>query len=115
MSNRIYDDWENKNDHEDVFLAWGKGLSLNLNISYASSNKTIQHSRIMTLVWKSGKKTEITFDQGMGYWKNKDSNQTVNFNFRQSVEDQTSYLHNIYKQIEITNSANWATRIVISN
>ncbi len=65
----ISHDWDYKADFRQIFQAWlenATGRTTKINI--VEDKKTIQHRRVLTIVFESGNTVQITLDQGFGYW-----------------------------------------------
>ena len=56
----------------------------------------------------------VKFDQGVGYWKLKESGskyETVRFDFAAQIADQLSALQRLEKNLIVKNSEEWSTDI----
>ncbi|MDD0823806.1 DEAD/DEAH box helicase [Mannheimia sp. AT1] len=105
-------DWKKLVDYKSVtqqYLTERVGLDVQMDIQ--SNNWNLPHSRSLTLTFKSGKKIQIFFDQGMGYW-NIQVNKLFNFDFNRSIKEQVERLNTVRESAIIQNS-NYQTLIAI--
>lgn len=65
-SDKVWDDWQHSDQQQQVLETWFSSIAHHVQVEI--TNRSLQHARVLTLRHRSGKTTEITFDQGMGYW-----------------------------------------------
>lgn len=75
----------------------------------------LQHSRKLELQWASGKKIEIIFDQGFGYWKAFSNSYIARqFPFDADVATQLNIAEQASEYLEMRHSGNWPTIITLN-
>ncbi|WGE64651.1 DEAD/DEAH box helicase [Actinobacillus equuli] len=97
-------DWQRKSDYQSVvekYLSLRTGLNVQFDI--LDSNRDLPHSRSLTIVFKSSQKTQIFFDQGMGYW-NIEANGLYSFDFERNADEQVKRLDEVSKAATIKSS-----------
>lgn len=105
-------DWENLIDYQNIvqkYIEERTGLRIDLDIK--ASNRDLPHSRSLTLQFKSGKRVQIFFDQGMGYWELK-ADGMFRFDFSRSTEQQIERLITVRKLASVKN-ATYKTLIAV--
>lgn len=111
----INHDWQSSNDQEVVLKRWlGSQLGITPIVEIKEKNWELQHSRVITVDWTSGKKCKIFLDQGMGYWRGmmpyKDQ---MRFDFSASIEQQITELLDKYKHVRMQQSGDWPTYVSV--
>jgi len=74
----------------------------------------LQHSRVISVTWASGRKTKLILDQGVGYWQPKTAyRDQAYFDFNESLEAQGSRMVEQYKLANMVNGGTWPTFLSI--
>ena len=107
-------DYEQKQFIEQMIeLQWGSEQKAT--VSLKSKPEELEHSRKFELLWASGKKVEIIFDQGFGYWKAASVNYADRqFPFETDVAKQVEIAQQSSEQLEMRHSGNWPTIITFN-
>ena len=61
----ILSDWSNDQLRLDVITAYFDAIDESCSVTIP---RELPHARLLELIWQTGKKTIIRFDQGVGYW-----------------------------------------------
>ncbi|CAI8798524.1 DEAD/DEAH box helicase domain-containing protein [Pseudomonas sp. IT-P44] len=111
FSSQISHDWMHANDQEALLKLWlGSQFSISPEIQIKDRNKDIQHGRVITVDWVSGKRCKIFLDQGMGYWRGKmPYRDQMSFNFRADHENQALQMLEKYKSAQMHPGGDWPT------
>ncbi len=108
-------DWQSPNDYLDVVENWIKyrtEIEPKVNLIY--ERKDIPHRRLLTLEFDSGKRYQIRFDQGVGYWLLNCTKGRHYFNFNRTAGEQLVMIKEVFNSATIRNSASWPTDISIN-
>lgn len=90
-------DWQDKAVYKDVVERYiSRRVELPVQLTVLSNNKELPHSRSLELVFHSGKKVQIFFDQGMGFWNIK-ADGMFSFDFNRLIEEQVERLDKVRK------------------
>ncbi|EJL6415309.1 DEAD/DEAH box helicase [Vibrio cholerae] len=111
----ISQDWDYKADFRQIFQAWlenATGRTTKINI--VEDKKTIQHRRVLTIVFESDNTVQITLDQGFGYWWLELTHGLHRFDFERDCLDQVKRMLEVQKKASVKNSADWSTLITTS-
>ncbi|WP_257250939.1 DEAD/DEAH box helicase [Burkholderia cepacia] len=114
-SSVIKHDWPNAEDMHELVEAWLTAtVSVKPLVTMCKKTHDVQHSRVLTINWASGKKTKLIFDQGAGYWQPRAqyAEQLV-FNFNAKTEPQALRMFEQYKFINMMNGGVWSTLFYI--
>lgn len=115
-SRKIDHDWPDSQVFENVLKQLIlEGLGLLPSIKLEQSLSDLPHGRSLVIDWKSGKKTKILFDQGMGYWKPKGSQHDTAFNFTHTPQDQIEHLIRVFNQLSVASGSSWPTYMVMTH
>lgn len=108
-------DWPSISDLEAITRAWvevASGIVPQVQIKQKAYE--LQHSRVISVKWASGKFSRIILDQGMGYWIPKmQYRDELNFDFYQSPEGQLLQMVEKYRNVTMINGGNWPTFITV--
>lgn len=103
VSRLLKHDWQQIDIYQEVvqkYIVERTGLNVYLDIQ--DSNKKLPHRRSLSITFKSGKKVEIFFDQGMGYW-NLYAEGLFYFDFDRNIDEQIKRLDIVRKSAVINN------------
>ncbi|ANC44724.1 DEAD/DEAH box helicase [Pandoraea pnomenusa] len=115
VSNHIKHDWSRAEDMRELMRAWLQTMvSVEPQITMVEKPYDLQHSRVISVSWASGRKTKLILDQGVGYWQPKTAyrDQTY-FDFNESLEAQGSRMVEQYKLANMVNGGTWPTFLSI--
>lgn len=121
QSRFVWDDWQSDDRRQEVYSKWFGKLVNHIEINILENSRELPHGRFLELTWTSGKKTMITFDQGMGYWNRHNFSNGKEelrfFPFYASVEEQTEHLEKCIKTdvLNITTNYNWHSYVAVSD
>jgi len=105
----ILADWSNDQLRMDVITAYFEAMNESCIVNIP---KDLPHHRFMELTWKTGQKTIIRFDQGVGYWSvgNKVPwfDDSIN-----NPSEQADQLMGLVKSMTVKNDKDFPTPIVI--
>lgn len=108
----IYQDWADERKYKNVFNNWINLLGgANAQVDY-KDKRDVPHRRCIDLLFESGKKAQITLDQGFGYWQLDLKNRW--YNFDSDVNEQIDRIGECYASAIIKNRADWETWVSIS-
>jgi len=121
MSSSLRSSFEIKHDfldaetQEAVLTYWVGGLTTdNVNVQMLANAYELQHSREITINWKSGLISRMILDQGMGYWQPRTCNRNMrSFNFNESKDKQIEQMIEKYKNLSLLNGGVWPTFITL--
>lgn len=110
-------DWHYPGDQSGIIKTWIKACTnVEPDITFVEKTYEISHGRVFEIKWKSGKSTQLMFDQGMGYWRSyMCSRSDSQFDFHQDVDGQAREMIEKYKVANVTNSGSWPTYITVVN
>lgn len=108
-------DWRHSSDLEKLIELWlGSILNVAPNVQIKQKPYELQHGRVITVFWASGKQSRIIMDQGMGYWQPRTLHRDdLNFDFYQSAECQAIQMVDKYRIANMLNGGAWATFMTI--
>jgi hypothetical protein len=66
--NRIWSDWADSAMRDQALKAAFGYLGIDANVELADTSTT-GHSRLLEIIWSSGKKHTLHLDQGVSYWR----------------------------------------------
>lgn len=107
-------DWKLLSDLERATKRWLKqvvGVSPELVIK--EKPYELQHGRVLTIEWASGKCSRFFFDQGMGYWQPRGSQDQIRYDFQLTMDKQMDEMTWKHEALEVQNSATWPTYVAI--
>lgn len=111
----LHHNWRSSEDQSGVIKNWlGKKLDKKINVVIKEKIQDLPHARILNIEWLSGKKTRISIDQGMGYWRSNLPNYERNFQFANSAEEQVDEITSKYRVAEMINGGEWPTPIFVT-
>jgi len=115
VSNQFKHDWKHAEDQQEVIKLWiGNVLDAETIVQIKQKPYELQHSRVMTVSWASGKQSRIILDQGMGYWQPRTLHKDdMTFDFYQDFRGQIIQMIDKYKLTNMSNSGTWPTLITI--
>ena len=104
-------DWMSEEEQSAILRKWFKSqFAVSPKISLFSRPKELQHSRLISIKWKSGKVSKIYLDQGMGYWRaHMPFARDMNYDFNAPVDSQLMRMLEIYKTAKMTQHGDWNT------
>ena len=116
ISDKVWDNWQDSKQQQQILELLLKPFGNQ--VCCQISTELIQHARTLILTHRSGKTTEITFDQGVGYWNNILFPYTQSklrcFPFSESANIQVQHLQGcMQSEAEIATRHNWKTYITI--
>ena len=108
-------DWRDRSDIERIAKRWLKTLTdVTPDVVVVKNSHDMQHGRVMTIQWASGKTTRLLLDQGMGYWSpNSAQRHQLEFDFRQTVDGQYNDMVIKHQLASMVNGAVWPTYITV--
>lgn len=84
-------------------------------VNLAKKVRELQHARKLNLVWSSGKTTEVTLDQGFGYWECYSNNRSAKrFPFEESPHGQLTFILEARQHLQMKHMENWPTMLTFS-
>ncbi|WP_349606897.1 DEAD/DEAH box helicase [Cupriavidus sp. DF5525] len=104
-------------DLQQIMTEWIKAMTdVAPQLSFVDRTNDLQHGRVLSVTWASGRKTRIILDQGVGYWQPKTQyREQTDFNFGAMLEKQIEQMAEKYKVTNMANAADWKTFIYITN
>jgi hypothetical protein len=110
-SNQISHDWRFQLDQEALLKLWlGSQFSISPEIEIKERSRELQHARVITVDWASGKRSKVFLDQGMGYWRGRmPYRDQMGFDFRANHESQALQMLEKYKMAQMCPSGEWPT------
>jgi hypothetical protein len=114
-SSELKHDWMTERMQADVIREWlSEELDVALAIDIRQKSHEVQHSRMITIGWKSGKQSRIMLDQGTGYWTPRALyRDELFFNFSDTTEMQLSVMRERQRSVLVSNSGTWPTYITV--
>jgi DEAD/DEAH box helicase domain-containing protein len=114
-NNTIKHDWSSVSDLEALIVAWLEATAgIVPQVQIKQKSYDLQHSRVISVIWASGKHSRIILDQGMGYWgprmRYRDE---LNFDFHRKLEDQVLQMVDKYRSATMTNGGAWPTFMTV--
>jgi hypothetical protein len=111
----INHDWTRAQDMEELIERWlERTVSVKPRVTMCEKPHDIQHSRVLSVSWASGKKTKLILDQGAGYWKPRTPyRDQTSFNFNARVEAQETRMSEQYQGTHMVNGGVWNTLFYI--
>ncbi|WP_031360989.1 DEAD/DEAH box helicase [Caballeronia sordidicola] len=115
LSNSIKHDWSRREDLNELAKAWLQTIvSVEPRILMVEKSYDLQHSRVISISWASGKKSKLILDQGVGYWQPKTPyREQTYFDFNGSLETQARQMEDQYKITNMINGGAWPTFLTI--
>ena len=115
VSNSIKHDWGRSEDMMELVKAWLQTMvSVEPQVRMVEKSYDLQHSRVISVSWASGRKTKLILDQGVGYWQPKAAyRDQLYFDFSGSLEAQANSMVEQYKITNMTNGGTWPTFLSI--
>lgn len=112
----ISHDWQDSQVFRSILENWiSDELSVMPKVRL-ERKRDIQHGRVLNISWLSGKKTQLIFDQGMGYWRIKErSTNDQSFNFKATEQNQVNSMVEKFNQLSVVNHGDWPTMITVIN
>jgi DEAD/DEAH box helicase domain-containing protein len=115
INSSIKHDWSAISDLEAITVAWleaSTGIAPQVQVKQKAYE--LQHSRVISVTWASGKRSRIILDQGMGYWTPRMSHRyQLNFDFFQKPEHQLLQMIEKYRAATMINGGSWPTLITV--
>lgn len=110
-SNSIKHDWPRPRDMEQLIEGWLEAtVSIKPQVTMCEKAQDMQHSRVLSVSWASGRKTKLILDQGAGYWQPRTPyRDQVYFNFNEHVEAQGTRMFEQYRITNMMNGGIWKT------
>lgn len=85
-----------------------------IKVNLMNSTWELPHSRVLTISWHDGTENQLILDQGVGYWKpHMRFYQQMEHDFYLDAQGQLEELLAKKDDMQVVQSANWATYIVI--
>jgi DEAD/DEAH box helicase domain-containing protein len=114
-SNTIKHDWSRPRDMEQLIESWLEStVSVKPQVTMCERVQEIQHSRVLSVSWASGKKTKLILDQGAGYWQPRTPyRDQLYFNFNEDTKAQDMRMREQYRITNMTNGGVWKTLFYI--
>lgn len=108
-------DWETERVQSDMMRRWlSEELDAALAIDIRQKPHEVQHSRMITVIWSSGKQSRIMLDQGTGYWAPRSLyRDELNFNFNAPADAQLNLMRERQRSVLVSNSGTWPTYITV--
>ena len=115
FSNQFKHDWKHAEDQQEIIKLWiSNVLDAETIVQIKQKPYELQHSRVITVSWASGKQSRIILDQGMGYWQPRTLHKDeMTFDFYQDLKGQIIQMIDKYKLTNMSNSGTWPTLITI--
>lgn len=115
-SRKIDHDWPDGQTFKSIMTKWvEEDLSTLPDIHLSGRATDLPHGRSLLIEWKSGRKTKIFFDQGMGYWRPNGSYHDVGFNFNLSPDKQLDHMAQVYNRLNVEHGSHWPTYLVMNH
>jgi len=114
-SSTIKHDWVSASDLRSVISAWLEvAAGIVPHVHLKQKPHELQHSRVISIKWASGKHTRIILDQGMGYWAPRMTRRDeLNFDFNRPLQDQLQQMVDKYRAVLMINGGSWPTFITL--
>lgn len=114
-SSTIKHDWVSSSDLKSMISAWLEvAVGIPPHVQLKQKPYELQHSRIISVEWVSGKRTRIILDQGMGYWAPRMLRRDeLNFDFSCPLQDQLQQMVEKYRGVLMVNGGSWPTFITL--
>jgi len=114
-SSELKHDWMTERMQADIVREWlSNELDVALAIDIRQKPHEVQHSRMITIDWKSGKQSRIMLDQGTGYWSPRALyREYLSFNFSDTTAGQLSVMRERQRSVLVSNSGSWPTYITV--
>lgn len=108
-------DWNRAADLKEMVKAWLQTfVSVEPLVTMVEKTYDLQHSRVISVTWASGRKTRLILDQGVGYWQPRTPyRDQVDFDFGASLEAQGGRMIEQYRVANMTNGGTWPTMLSI--
>ncbi|WP_020655807.1 DEAD/DEAH box helicase [Massilia niastensis] len=108
-------DWATGQALTNMIRSWlSERLDVSLAIDLRQMNHEVQHGRVLTIHWASGRQSRIILDQGMGYWTARTQyRDELNFDFNATTEVQIEAMRERMRSALVSNSVNWPTYITV--
>ncbi|MHA6839801.1 DEAD/DEAH box helicase [Ralstonia pseudosolanacearum] len=115
IGNSVKHDWNRAQDLKEIVTAWLQTfISVEPVVTMVGKTYDLQHSRVISVSWASGRKTRLILDQGVGYWQPRMPYYgQVDFDFCASLEAQGNCMVELYKAANMTNGGTWPTMLSI--
>lgn len=117
-SDKVWDDWQRSDQQQQVLETWFSSIAHHVQVEI--TNQSLQHARVLILRHRSGKITEITFDQGMGYWNwlmfERENSSLRHYPFSATPVEQVQHLQQCANsRAEMATKYDWQTYLFILN
>ncbi|MGT2458964.1 helicase-related protein [Cupriavidus basilensis] len=108
-------DWNRPEDLKEIAKAWLQTfVSVEPIVTMVEKTYDLQHSRVISVSWASGRKTRLILDQGVGYWQPRTPyRDQLDFDFSASLEAQGSRMVEQYRVANMSNGGTWPTMLSI--
>lgn len=108
-------DWATGQALTNMIRAWlSERLDVSLAIDLRQMNHEVQHGRVLTVHWASGRQSRIILDQGMGYWAARTQyRDELTFDFNATTEVQIEAMNERMRSVLVSNSVSWPTYITV--
>lgn len=108
-------DWASDVILGDMIRAWiSERLDVAPAINVRPSNYDVQHGRVLTVDWQSGRQSRIVLDQGMGYWAARSLyRDEQNFDFSATEAAQLKVMRERLRGILVSNPVTWPTYLTV--
>lgn len=115
FSTAISHDWLRVSDQNEILRLWlGTQFAIEPTVEIRNHNKELQHSREILVEWKSGKRSKIYLDQGMGYWRGRmPTRDQMRFDFDGDIQSQVIKMLDVYEKATMIPAAEWGTYMSI--
>lgn len=114
-SREITHDWANATTLMGSMRQWlSDELEVSTVIALKAKPHELQHGRVITVTWASGKVTRIILDQGMGYWKPRTQfRNELAFDFIDTATKQVQSMREKQKGMLVSNAGTWSTFLTV--
>ncbi|MEE2003416.1 helicase-related protein, partial [Alkalimonas sp. MEB108] len=112
----ISHDWQEENEQHYMLsrLLELQSPGADIQVNLMKSTWEIPHSRVLSLSWQDGSQSQLILDQGVGYWKpHMRFYHQMEHDFYLDAQGQLEELISKQEDMQVVQSANWATFIVI--
>jgi len=114
-SSELKHDWETERVQSEMLRRWlSEELDTALAIDIRQRPNEVQHSRMITVTWSSGKQSRIMLDQGMGYWAPRALyRDELAFNFNSPIDAQLKVMRERQERVLVSNLGAWPTYMTV--
>ena len=108
-------DWTDSTTNASMIRLWLEGvLQTKVEVEMKQRNRDLQHSRVITIKWVSGRTSRIILDQGVGYWQARmPYKDQLRFNFNLNQEYQLNAMVEAFNMANMVHSGEWPTLITV--